>query len=58
MASLASLAFGSSCCIKVGAPIIMENKRYNVSNIVKLTGSKFFKEYQNHVHKMDEMNGI
>jgi hypothetical protein len=38
--SLASLAFGSSCCIKVGALTIVENKRYNVSNITKPTRSK------------------
>jgi hypothetical protein len=40
LTSLASLAFGSSCCIKVGAFTIVENKRYNVSNITKFTCSK------------------
>jgi hypothetical protein len=38
--SLASLVFGPSCCIKVWGPTIVENKRYNVSNIAKLTCSK------------------
>jgi hypothetical protein len=40
LTSLPSLAFGFSCCIKGGAFTIVQNKRYNINNIAKLTCSK------------------